>query len=192
MVVAENGGKSAPLFKIPQTTLGKVVLGVVAILVLAGVLILGVLFSSFLGTRVIGYQGPRTSVRQGEKVSLLMPNKVGLMGRKVEICRKNLFKVVCSRLDLRISKNAKMVDVQIPQNYRIGSADLRMIGIFGDGKQILLGARGIVVLPSISANQQGGGSGGGSNGGGSSDSGSSGSVSTSTPTPPLPYGPYGI
>jgi len=187
--------KPTSFFRIPQTVTGKAVLIIAAVLVLAAVLIFGVLFSGYLGTRAIGYKGPRASVKQGDKISLLLPNQVGLINRKVEVCRKDLFNVVCTRLAFKASQNAKTAEVQIPLKYKTGSADLRMTGVLNNGKSVVLGVRGVLVRPGVSPDSGNGGS-GGSSGGGSSDNNSGGGsdsgTSDSTPTPPAPYAPYGI
>jgi len=110
----------------------------------------------------------------------------------VQICSKKLLKTSCKALPFKVSKTATTIDVTIPTNYTLGRADVRLIGIYGNGVRIILGVRAVMVQPYVAQNNNGGGSGGGSNGGGSS-SGSSdnnSNPSTPTPTPPLPYGPY--
>lgn len=178
------------MFRIPESKKGKVLFAVAGSLILGILLISTVFFSDFIGTRAIGFSGPRTSVRQGETVSLKFVTWQGLIGRSVEICSKTLLKTSCKALVFKVGKNALTVDAVIPVNYKLGKADIRLVGIYSNGAKVLLGSRGIMVLPYVAENSGGGSSGGGNSGGSSSGSSDSGSSSTPTPTPPLPYGPY--
>lgn len=188
----EQGAKGQKkLFRIPGSKRGKIFLAITGGLALAVLLTFTVFFGDFIGTRAIGFSGPRTSVRQGEIVSLKYVTQQGLMGRSVEICSKALLSTSCKALIFKVSPNASTIDVAIPVNHKLGKADLRLVGIYGNGARVVLGLRAVMVQPYVAQNTNGGSGGGGGNGGGSSSGSSdSSSSSTPTPTPPLPYGPY--
>lgn len=180
-------------FRIPESTKGKVFLAIGAIVILGIILILAVFFSDYLGTRAIGFNGSRVFVKQGETISLKSVTKQGVIARNVEICRKSALKTACKSLAFSVGPDTPMINTVIPVNYPLGKADLRLVGIYGNGVKVLLGTKSLLVQKFIAENNGEGGSGGGGNDGGSGENTGSfdpGSTSTPTPTANLPYGPY--
>lgn len=150
--------------------------------VVASLLIFVAFFGDYLGASVVRFNSPRSNVLQGEKISLAVSAQQASVAKKVEICSTVVLKKTCQAVDYVL--NGKFVEFSIPADYRLGKADIQLIGFDKNGKRIVIGSKSVLVNKAVAVS--GGSSNGGSGGGSSSGEGES-SLSENN-NPPLPYG----
>lgn len=146
------------------------------------VLVAVVYFGDYLGAAVIKFNSPRIAVKRGEKISLVLSAEQITKLRSVVICPQRILKYSCQKINYTTKKNT--IEMTMPAKFPLGRAEIRLLGIKSNGKQIVLGLKALLVKVAdvVSSSGSGGRSGGGSSDGGSGNSSSS--------NPPEPYSPY--
>jgi len=164
------------------------------VVIFVAAIILSYFYSGQLGASVLKMGGVRTTVQQGQALTLVTPNGKGIAYKRIEICSTVNNKETCKVLGLNFkTTNANIV---IPIKYALGKAYLQVLGFTKEGERTILAKKALLIKkgsPAASNNGGGGGGGGGNDGGGGgSDSDGSNNDYISTPIPSPIAGKYWI
>lgn len=111
--------------------------------VLAVLLVSVVFFSDYLSALVLKANSPRMAVKQGEMITIPLPVVKGVTVYKIEVCSIIKLKTVCRVMSYRAQ--GKTMIFQLPANYVLGKADIKITGRDSNGKQVVVGKKALLV-----------------------------------------------
>ncbi|MDO8512459.1 MAG: dockerin type I domain-containing protein [bacterium] len=128
---------------INKTLIKKVFYAVGAGIGAALVLVFVVFFSDYLGALVLQANSPRMAVKQGEMITLPLPAVKGVTVYKIEVCSLVKLITVCRPIPYKVLD--KTMNFQLPANYVLGKAYIKITGRDSNGKQVVVGKKALLV-----------------------------------------------